>query len=64
MPDPTFWGWIAAGAVGSAFMWLLRRYLDHLEKDVTRSQRAGERAVRAGEAAADHLERAAAHGDD
>lgn len=56
--DPTLWGWAAAGAVGGAFMWLLKLYIAHLEADIAHSRKSAQRGTELAEKAADVAERA------
>ena len=57
MPQPELWGWIAAGAVGGAFMWLLRQYIAHLEADIAHSRKNARRGTELAEQATDAAER-------
>ena len=59
MPDPSLMGWVAAGVVGSAFMWLLKLHLAHVEADLARLYKTAERGTELAERAAVSLARSA-----
>ncbi|HVM30606.1 MAG TPA: hypothetical protein VM305_07565 [Candidatus Limnocylindrales bacterium] len=57
MPDPSLWGWIAAGATGGAFMWLVRWVLAHMESDLSHARQAGVHGTELAEEGAELAER-------